>query len=96
LNFGEAQVTPTNGITTTVMYFVKPWITISAPNLAGDTDSGENVLSTNVKYVLQFVDNPAISATSSKGITTVSHKTWYLGTCFDTIQFSDKKGFLVQ
>jgi hypothetical protein len=28
------------------MYFVKLWITISAPNLTGETDKGEKVLST--------------------------------------------------
>jgi hypothetical protein len=39
-------------------------ITISAPNLTGETDKGEKVLSTNFKLFLAIFDKPAISATS--------------------------------
>ncbi|MNY17640.1 hypothetical protein D3C86_1509670 [compost metagenome] len=70
----EAQTTPPTVSLLPLMYFVKLWITISAPNFAGATDKGEKVLSTTnlILCFLAILANPAISATSSNGLLTVS------------------------
>src|SRR5690606_5068009 len=65
-----------------LMYFVKLWTTISAPSFAGETDNGENVLSTTslIPCFFAIVESDAISATSSKGLLTVSqYKTLVFG-----------------
>jgi hypothetical protein len=57
------------------MYFVKLWITISAPNLTGETDKGEKCYQQLIlNYVLAIFDKPAISATSNNGLLTVSQQ----------------------
>src|SRR5690606_3950441 len=74
MNSCDAQVTPPTVSLLPLMYFVSEWITISAPSFAGDTDNGENVLSTTSFKLCFFAifESPAISATSSKGLLTVS------------------------
>jgi hypothetical protein len=55
------------------MYFVKLWITISAPNLTGETDKGEKVLSTtNFKLCFGDFDKTSDIRTSNNGLLTVS------------------------
>jgi hypothetical protein len=60
------------------MYFVKLWITISAPT--GETDKERKCYQQLIlNYVFGDFDKPAISATSNNGLLTVSHKTFVSG-----------------
>ena len=64
------------------MYFVNECITISAPSFIGETDNGENVLSTtNFKLCFfAILESSTKLATSNKGLLTVSqYKTFVFG-----------------
>jgi hypothetical protein len=60
------------------MYFVKLWITISAPNLTGETEKRESYQQLILNYVLILINQR--SATSNNGLLTVSqYKTFVSG-----------------
>ena len=76
------------------MNLVRLCITISAPKSAGETDNGENVLSTtNFKlYFLASLAKPLMSATSNKGLLTDSQ---YKTLVFVVIEDSTISNFVI-
>jgi hypothetical protein len=61
------------------MYFVKLWITISAPNLTGETDRRKCYQQLFKLCFLAIFDKPAISATSNGLLTVSQYKTFVSG-----------------
>ena len=86
INSFELQTTPAMVSLVPLINFVKLWITTSAPNFAGEIDSGVNVLSTISFNPLAFaiLEIDSISATSSNGLDETSQ---YIILVFDLINF---------